>query len=44
MMLATQGYLRPVIDRTYEMNELESGYQRLLSRQATYSVILNLGA
>lgn len=44
MILAMQGYLRPVIDSTYKMNELESGYRRLLSRQATGSIILDLGA
>jgi len=43
MVLAAQGHLRPVIDSIYKPGELEAGYQRLLSRQATGSVILNLG-
>jgi NADPH:quinone reductase and related Zn-dependent oxidoreductases len=42
-VLAAQGYLRPVIDSIYKPDELEAGYQRLLSRLATGSVILNLG-
>lgn len=40
--LAATGFLKPYIDSTYTLENVEQGYQRLMSRQATGSLVLKL--
>ena len=40
--LAATGFLKPFIDSEYSLECAEQGYERLLSRKATGSIILNL--
>lgn len=40
--LAAKGFLKPVIDSTYAIDDFEQGYSRLTSRNAVGSVVLKL--